>query len=205
MSDERHLLHSMTNPDDASAAVPAAIPYIELFMHRPSLTGIPDFPLPEGYAIRSFRCGDEAHWARIECAAGEFKTEEAALRHFRKEFGDHPAEMERRCLFVTDTQGVPIGTTTAWFGPFDGRPMGRIHWVAVVPEHQGRKLSKPLLSAALRTMAVFHEEAYLTTQTTSYKAVGMYLNYGFEPAVREAKCRQGWHMIENLLGRSIDI
>jgi len=183
---------------------PEAIPYIPLTMQCPNLLEIPDAPLPAGYEVRTFRRGDETAWARIECAAGEFKTEEEALQHFRKEFGEHLAGMEERCLFITDEHGDPIGTTTAWYGEFQGAVIGRIHWVAVVPEHQGKKLSKPLLSQALRTMARFHEQAYLTTQTTSYKAVGMYLNYGFIPVLDNEKCEEGWRMIGQLLNRTVD-
>lgn len=179
------------------------IPYIELIMVRPNLLHIPNALLPERYSIRTFRPGDEKHWANIEHAAGEFKTPEAALHRFRDEFGDHIDEMEKRCLFVTDEHGTPIGTTTAWYGALNGHAIGRIHWVAVVPEHQGKKLSKPLLSEAMRTMAQLHDEAYLTTQTTSYKAVGMYLNYGFEPLLKTPNCADGWKLMEQILNRKI--
>jgi GNAT superfamily N-acetyltransferase len=172
-------------------------------MLRPNLLDIPDAPLPEGYSLRTFRPGDEEHWARIEHAVDEFKSTEAAMRRFREEFAPHIAEVEKRCLFVIDGQGLPIGTTTAWYGMLNGKRIGRIHWVAVVPEHQGKKLSKPLLSAALRTLAQFHDKAYLTTQTTSYKAVGMYLNYGFEPVMQTPECTEGWKLIGQLLGRRI--
>lgn len=182
---------------------PASIPYFGLTMLRPNLLAVPDAPLPAGYALRTYRDGDEEHWARIEHAAGEFKSPVDALRRFREEFGPHTAEMERRCLFLTDEAGTPIGTTTAWYGSLGGDEIGRIHWVAVEPAHQGKKLAKPLLTAALRTMARYHDKAYLTTQTTSYKAVGMYLNYGFRPVVRSSKCAEGWELIERLLGRAV--
>lgn len=188
-----------------NAEQPVSIPKISLTMQRPNLLDIPDNPLPEGYSVRTFRPGDETSWARIECAAGEFTTEEEALRHFQQEFGGRVAEMGDRCLFIIDEQSAPIGTTTGWYGAFEGSIIGRIHWVAVVPEHQGKKLSKPLLSQALSTLSQFHDRAYLTTQTTSYKAVGMYLNYGFVPVLRHAECEEGWQMIGRLLGRTITI
>lgn len=189
---------NQTNSDELSS-----IPYFGLTMVRPNMLDIPEAAMPEGYSIRTYRAGDEEHWARIEQAAGEFKSAEAALRRFREEFGGYTDAMEQRCLFVTDERGDPIGTTTAWFGELDGRVNGRIHWVAIVPEHQGKKLAKPLLSNALRTMAQFHDKAYLTTQTTSYIAVGMYLKYGFEPVIRTPECADGWKLMERLLGRSI--
>ncbi|WP_246131985.1 GNAT family N-acetyltransferase [Paenibacillus hemerocallicola] len=203
MSDEIQIAKSTGRAGASYAAEPATIPYIELTMLRPNLLDIPEAPLPEGYSLRTFRSGDEEHWARIEHAVDEFKSTEAAMRRFREEFAPHLAEMEKRCLFVIDEHGSPIGTTTAWHGMLDGSAIGRIHWVAVVPEQQGKKLSKPLLSAALRTLAQFHDKAYLTTQTTSYKAVGMYLNYGFEPVMQTPECTEGWKLIGQLLGKSI--
>lgn len=182
---------------------PGSIPYVELFMYRPHLRDWPDAALPPCYAIRPFRAGEEADWARIEHAVGEFATPELARRHFDEEFGGGIAEMEERCLFVVDERNVPVGTTTAWYGDWDGRTIGRIHWVAVVPEHQGKKLAKPLLAHALRTLARFHDRAYLSTQTTSWKAVGMYLDFGFEPALRLPGCADGWRLAERLLGRRI--
>jgi GNAT superfamily N-acetyltransferase len=182
---------------------PGSIPYVPMYMYRPHLRDWPDAALPPGYAIRPFRAGEEADWARIEHAAGEFATPELARNHFDKEFGGRVAEMEERCLFVVDERNVPVGTTTAWYGDWDGRTIGRIHWVAIVPEHQGKKLAKPLLAHALRTLARFHERAYLSTQTTSWKAVGMYLDFGFEPALRLPGCASGWRLAERLLGRRI--
>jgi len=150
--------------DQENRGEQVSIPYFGLTMVRPKILDIPEAALPGGFSIRTYRTGDEEHWARIEQAAGEFKSTEAALRRFREEFGEYTDEMERRCLFVADEREEPIGTTTAWYGELDGRVTGRIHWVAIVPEYQGRKLAKSLLSAALRTRAQFHDNAYLTTQ-----------------------------------------
>lgn len=152
---------------------------IKLKMFRDNLENIPQFDLPEGYSIRKFREGDEIEWAKIETAAEEFKTVEDALKRFDKEFGSNIEEMKHRCLFIENEDGEAIGTTSAWFGDLDGtgEQKGRIHFVAIKPEYQGKKLSKPLLTAALNTLIKEnHNKVYLTTQTTSYQAINMYLN-----------------------------
>src|SRR5699024_8980243 len=124
-----------------------------------------------------FQAGDQINWARIETQAGEFQNEKSALEHFKKEFGPYQYELKKRCLFIETNDGEKIGTTTAWFGQLkeDENIYGRIHWVGIVPDHQGKKLAKPLLSHALKVLAQFHDKAYLTSQTTSYQAVNMYL------------------------------
>ncbi|WP_246066802.1 GNAT family N-acetyltransferase [Paenibacillus koleovorans] len=174
-------------------------------MVREGLESIPEAALPAGYSFRLYREGDESHWADIETLASEFPEREAALTRFRQEFCPYLDEMKRRCLFVVSPVGRYVGTTTAWYGDTLGDGVqGRIHWVAVIPEEQGSKLAKPLLSEALRVMAALgHERAYLTTQTTSWKAVNMYLQYGFKPHVRGELCREGWSLIEEQLGRPV--
>ena len=41
-----------------------------------------------------------------------------------------------------------------------------------------------MLSYALSVLAQYHDRAYLTTQTVSWKAVNMYLSFGFRPVKR---------------------
>lgn len=181
---------------------------IKLKMFRDNLENIPQFDLPEGYSIRKFREGDEIEWAKIETAAEEFKTVADALKRFDKEFGSNIEEMKHRCLFIENEDGEAIGTTSAWFGDLDGtgEQKGRIHFVAIKPEYQGKKLSKPLLTAALNTLIKEnHNKVYLTTQTTSYQAINMYLNYGFEPYDPTGDDREGWSLMEEVLNRKLNI
>src|SRR5699024_7914795 len=87
-------------------------------------------------------------------------------------------EMEQRCLFLENPKGEVIGTTTAWYGNLtrDSKICGRIHWVAILPEYQGKQLSKPLLSEAMNRLSQYHNQAFLTSQTTSYQSVNICLN-----------------------------
>ena len=178
---------------------------IPLKMKRTSLLQIPNFELPEGYSIRFFENGEEHIWAKVETAVDEFTTEAAALEHFEKEFGQFRDEMKERCLFLETNEAEVIGTTTAWYGKLEGEESvrGRIHWVGVIPEYQGKKLSKPLLTKAMQVLADYHDSAYLTSQTTSYQAVNMYLNFGFEPYVTNETDIEAWTLLEEVLYRRI--
>lgn len=179
---------------------------IKLKMLRNNLDNIPQFDLPYGYAIRMFKEGDELNWAKIETAAEEFQSIDEALERFDREFGINIEEMKFRCLFIENEKGEAVGTTTAWFGDLDSnrQQLGRIHFVAIKPAYQGKKLSKPLLSAALNKMVELgHEQVYLTTQTTSYPAINMYLNYGFVPYDIDGKDQRGWLMMADVLDRKL--
>lgn len=178
---------------------------IPLNMVRQDLFNIPEYSLPTGFRMRFFEKGDEQKWAKVETSVDEFKNKKDALEHFNQEFGAYIEEMSKRCIFIENKNGEVIGTTTAWYGDLneDGDLWGRIHWVAISPEYQGRGLSKPLLSAAMSIIAGFHSKAYLTSQTTSYQAVNMYLSYGFEPYIINSSCYEAWDLLESTLNRKI--
>ena len=175
---------------------------IPLTMSRPDLGNLPVYGCPLGFAVRSYAPGDAATWAAIEAKAGPFATEADALAHFETEFAPHAGQLPGRMLFLVGAAG-PIGTTTAWFGEFKGRRCGRIHWVAILPAFQGRGLAKPLLSAAMARIAAKHACVYLTTETTSWRGINLYLGFGFEPVVETPLDREGWAIVEEVLGKPI--
>ena len=157
------------------------IPHIIFPMKREAGTPIPQRPLPPGYSFRMFQQGYEKEWARIEASVGEFDCELDALLYFQREFMAYPDEITRRCIFVEAPDGEIIGTASAWWCYIGKRRRPRVHWVAIKPEHQGMGLGKPLVTEVLRLMLETDGDDvfYLSTQTWSYKAVGLYKWAGF--------------------------
>ncbi|HHV95996.1 MAG TPA: GNAT family N-acetyltransferase [Clostridiaceae bacterium] len=157
------------------------------------------------FFIRNYKKGEETFWAEVETAAGEFKTKEDALERFEKEFGPYRNEMEERCFFIVHKESDRIiGTATAWYNnEFKGERYGRVHWVGIHPDFQGRKLAKPLLAEVMLCLAKHHDKAYLTSQTTSYKAINMYLDFGFVPMIADDEAMKTWKYLENILSRKI--
>ncbi len=176
---------------------------IPLTMVRHNMDSLPLHSCPVGYSVRSYAPGDEGAWARIEAAAGAFPNETAARAQFLLEYAPAANRLPGRLLFLEHEEAGPIGTTTAWYGEFEGESRGRIHWVGIIPEHQGRGLAKPLLSAAMSQMASEFSSGYLTTETTSYRGINLYLGFGFEPVVETALDREGWAIVEEILSRKI--
>lgn len=174
--------------------------FIPVVMVREDLTDLPAFPLPEGYRLRYFRAGEDHLWAEIEVAVASFDSMDRALAGFEREFGPGRARMEERCLYMEAPDGRVIGTSTAWYNDaFNGRDYGRIHWIAIRPEYQGRGLARPLLAASLRRIADFHDRAYLTTQTTSVRAINLYLDFDFIPFETYSRCKEGWTWLATVL------
>jgi ribosomal protein S18 acetylase RimI-like enzyme len=177
------------------------IEHIKVVMVRDDMREVPQYPLHSPYRFGWYQPGDEGRWAEVETSAGEFPSSDAALDHFAREFAAHPQELRRRMLFLYEPGGRAVGTCSAWHGTdIGGVPRGRIHWVGIVPEFQGRRLAKPLMTAAMNRMAQLHDQAYLTTQTTSFKAIKIYLDFGFSPYVKTVEHERGWALLADLLG-----
>ncbi len=178
---------------------------IDVTMTRENLDKIPQYPLTEGFYFDFFKEGDQAAWVNVETRTDEFANEEDAWGRFNREFGSRLDEFSKRCLFLKNKQGEIIGTTTAWYGPLvEGEdPIGRIHWVSILPEYQGQGLAKPLLSAAMNLLARHHQKAYLDSSTKNYRAINMYLSYGFKPLIRDTEDLKAWKIIEKSLNKRI--
>jgi ribosomal protein S18 acetylase RimI-like enzyme len=177
---------------------------IPVTMIRTNTAQIPGFILPPGYALRRFRAGDRESWAEIETAAGEFKSFADALRRFDAEFLPHRKELRSRMIFLLDELGTTVGTGTAWY---DKRrrsgEYGRLHWIAIIPSYQGRHLAKPLVSEVMKILVRRHNTIYLTTQTSSYKAVNLYLDFGFRPFIQCKQDEGAWMFLQEKLGRPL--
>lgn len=170
--------------------------HISVVMYMPSLEARPQYPIPAGFTARKFRPGDEQAWAEIEASVDEFDTPDAARKHFDEEYGADLAGVEDRCFFLCTEQGEPVGTGTAWYDPsFRGEDHGRVHWIGIRPEFQGRGLGRPLVGLVVDRLAQSHRKAYLTTQTTSPRAIYIYLDFGFIPLLTDGNSAEAWQLL----------
>ncbi|MCK7490737.1 MAG: GNAT family N-acetyltransferase [Comamonadaceae bacterium] len=152
--------------------------------------------MPDGYRLRTFARATRLPGRGWNAPPGEFSQRGAALEHFAAEFGPHVAEMTERCLLLESDRDGIVGTTTAWRDPgFRGVDHGRIHWVAVTPAHQGRGLGRLLVTRALVVLRRWHVRAYLTTQTSSWIAIHLYLGLGFVPYLAAPEQAAGWDLL----------
>lgn len=165
---------------------------VNIMMVRPTLEGVPGPDLPKGYSLRYYRPGDEEAWTRIWLAADVFG--QATPETFARAYGDRAEALGERQLFLCDDAQTAVGTATAWFPDSNvDAEAGLVHWVAIVPELQGRGLARPLLSATLlRMRELGYGRAALITQSGRVPAVGLYLAFGFLPRVRCEAERAAW-------------
>ena len=158
------------------------VPYYDAVMETFDAGRYPRFAVPAGFTISGWREGFEHDWARIECAAEGMRSTEYALGIFRREFPDEDLR-RTRCLFALNASGVPVATASLWPGDTMGDVLPRVHYVATDPAYDGLGLCKALLTALFDVAAAekLGDRIYLTTQSPSYPAIGLYLQFGFRP------------------------
>jgi len=165
-------------------------------MIRENLEDIPEFELPNGFSLRRYQPGDEENWLRIHLLADQLQPITREL--YGREFGSDAALLAQRQYYLLAPDGRAIGTATAWCKDnFEGRTFGRVHWVAIVPEFQGRGLAKPLMSTICRRLRELgHDCAYLTTSTARLPAINLYRRFGFAPLIRTPAEGEFWKRLE---------
>lgn len=159
-----------------------SIPYFNIIMRRKSGTPIPQYTLPKGYSFVPFSSGSEMDWAEIETSVGEFDNVPEALEYLQKSYLSYPGEVERRTIFIQTEDGKKVGTVTSWWNYTGVQRDLALEWVAVKPEYQGLGLGKAIVFEGLRRILLIEgdRDVFLHTQTWSYRAVGIYLQAGFE-------------------------
>jgi GNAT superfamily N-acetyltransferase len=174
-------------------------------MGRRDLRDLPEHPIPDGYTLRLYEPNDAANWVKIHELADRYLEISPAL--YEREFGTDHAPLRERQFYLLDAAGTAIGTASAWFereprADVAGTP-GRVHWVAIVPEHQGRGLAKPLLAAVLRRLRdLGHSSAVLGTSTARVPAIRLYRQFGFEPVLDDDDSIEIWRRLEEHVGES---
>jgi GNAT superfamily N-acetyltransferase len=175
---------------------------VRLRMVRWNLEKLPAFAFPPGYSVRWYQPGDDQYWCRIHLQADCLNQISHTL--FAEQFGtDRQTLRERQCYLVAPDAEI-VGTATAWFNnDFLGKSFGRVHWVALTPQYQGRGLSRPLLSVICETLRnLGHTRAYLSTSPERIPAIRTYRLFGFQPLVENEQDAELWRKLEPILCRN---
>ena len=170
-------------------------------MLRENMENIPQFPVPEGYAIRNYRPNEGHIWTRILKAGEPYMEIDDGL--FNREFERHLSVLEDRSFYLTTDTDEEIGTITAWWQDIDGKVWGQIHWVVIHPDYQGRGLSKPMMTVAMERLKQSHERCFLGTSTGRMAAIKVYLDFGFTPDLSVENSSEAWTEVASVLEHPI--
>lgn len=137
--------------------------------------------LSEGYSFKMYEAGDEKYWAKLEYEIGDFLSVEEAEMYFKTNYCNQIDELKYRCVFVVDTYGDVIGSCIAWHDLKDNNTVASLHWLVVLPKHQGKHIG---LALCQKILEIFNEHGeypvYIHTQPWSYKAILLYIKLGFK-------------------------
>lgn len=174
--------------------------YFPLVMKYDDLSDYKKYSLPKGFKYQFYKPGDEEAWISIHLESGEFTDEEEASTHFHEYYDDFIDELSKRCVFIVDSStGEKVGTAT--ISLFDDKERGyeaTVDWVAIKKSYQGRGLAKPLMSKFME-IAVNngHDKILLHTQSHTWLAAKLYLDYGFDPILNENA--DGWKLLNTII------
>ena len=172
--------------------------YLDVRMSRGNLNDIPEYSLPSGYSIRWYQPGYEKHWQAVHLLADEYTRVTPDL--FEEQFGTETQLLyERQCYLLGGKENI-IGTGTAWLDSQDEKSLGRIHWLAIIPQQQGKGLAKPLLTIICKRLKELgHSRTYLTTQSVRIPAINLYAKFGFAPVIDTDRDREIWETLQKHL------
>ena len=178
------------------------IRYVELEFWRDDLRNIPQYSLPEGYRFVFYRPGDRDTWIDIEKSAREFSSYEQGLGSWNRYYEGREDLLPNRMVFIETDKGEKVATASAYFDIYgnDKTGAGWLHWVAVRREYQGRGLAKPLIAFTLGLMPdLGYDHAMLSSQTNTWLACKIYLDFGFRPEPHNAvENSLGWRILKAL-------
>lgn len=155
-----------------------AIPDLNLFMVCEVLNQDALARLPDAYRIRALRRDELDLWKAFPFDTPEQASEYRAYMtdYFQHHYAPKGDLFFETCLVVVDVDDVPIATCFAW-KHYDRYTT--IHWLKVLPEHEGRGIGRGLMSHIMASLGEDDYPVYLHTQTPSVRAVGLYSDLGF--------------------------
>jgi len=175
------------------------IKYYELLMKYDDISEYKKYELPNQFHYEFYKPGDEKEWVMIHIESGEFTSIEKGLKYFHEFYDSFIEELPKRCVFIVDNQtGEKVGTATiSLLKETEYGYNGAVDWVAIKKKYQGNNLAKPLISKFMEIAnEMKHSKLILHTQTTTWLAAKIYLDYGFEILNKDEKL--GWSILKTL-------
>jgi ribosomal protein S18 acetylase RimI-like enzyme len=168
--------------------VPEELPQLRLGFNR--FEGLSPPEPVDGYGLRTFRPGDENAWVAILNTAGFGEWDLARIHRMLS--GDRSPLPYEGIFFATHRDDL-VGVASCFFYRYETPPAAEIGWVAVLPEHHGRRLAQMICAAALNFIRDRrYTYAFLKTEPHRTAAIKTYLALGFEPEMVHPAHEQWW-------------
>ena len=145
--------------------------------------------LPAGYALRTYRPGDEESWAELLELAGFGGWTAERCRAYLEESN------RRRGSHLVEWNGGIVAATFAT--PHGKDPnIGFLDYVIAHPEHRNRRLGRAVCAGVMRYFAAAgRTRTRLQTDDWRLPAIKLYLNLGFQPIMNRVDMPLRWEAI----------
>ena len=179
------------------------IKYYELVMKYDDTSKYIKYNLPVGYHFEYYKSSDLDDWIDIHISSGEFIARDEGKQIFSDFYKFFINELDKRCVFIVENlTNRKVATVTVSL--LKEKEYGydcAIDWLAIRKEYQGKGLSKPLISNMIKIASdLGHKSIILHTQTTTWLAAKLYLDFGFE--ILNVDEKEGWSILKTLTNHS---
>ncbi len=154
-------------------------PFPQLRMGFTRFDELPEPRVPSGYALRTFREGDEDGWLSVLGTGGWDAWDRARLDTMLT--GGHAEVPRDGIVFATSDERIVGAACTTLHGGA-ALTAAEIGWVVVDPAHRSRGLARAIVLAMLGLVRERgYRYAFLRTEPFRVPAIKLYLDLGFEP------------------------
>lgn len=156
------------------------IPDLNIFMVCDKLNNKALSKLPNGFHIRNCKPEELKIWMEFPFDNEEDKKNyyEFMSNYFNDVYGNDIEEFYNRCLFVCeDKTDNPVATCFIWRAY---NKINTIHWFKTLKEYEGKGLGRALLSYIMCSLDDSDYPVFLHTQPSSFRAIGLYSDFGFK-------------------------
>ena len=175
-------------------------PMAQLRMGFSRFDGLPQPRVPDGYALRTFRDGDEDGWLSVLGTGGWDTWDRDRLDAL---LGGGYGVVPRDGIVFATRHGRIVGAACTTLHGGELRTAAEIGWVVVDPAHRGRGLARAIVLAML---GLVHERGYryafLRTEPFRVPAIRLYLDLGFQPEMVDARHPAWWQAFRQEMGAS---
>lgn len=156
------------------------IPDLNIFMMCDKINKNALSKLSEGFYIRTCKSEELSIWMEFPFDNEEDKSNyyEYMNDYFKNVYGSNVEEFYNRCLFVCeDKTDKPVATCFIWKAY---NKINTIHWFKTLKEYEGKGLGRALLSYTMCSLNDNDYPVFLHTQPSSFRAIGLYSDFGFK-------------------------
>lgn len=154
------------------------IPELNLFVICSDLNEQALSDTPQPFYIRNCQKNEYVIWKELHIDNDdEYEAYNQILEeYFYKVYKRNENLFFEKCKFICDENNRPVATCLIWkaYGEITS-----VHWLKVKKEFENKGLGRAILSSVLKDTPKSEFPILLHTHPTSYKAIRLYLDFGF--------------------------